>query len=131
MFDMTCSVHPHDDREVPGTGAINVSFTAKDFDPSVPDLGHDPLPVEPYVSPEYFVRERDSIFGKIWLNVARAIDLPELGSVVVKAVEVRNASVLITRGRDGVIRAFHNVCSHRANKVEWRTHGSSSAFICP
>ena len=108
-----------------------MSFTAQAFAPSVPDLGHDPLPVEPYVSPEYFARERDRIFGKVWLNVARAIEIPEPGNFVVKAVEVRNGSVLIARGRDGVIRAFHNVCSHRASKVEWRTHGSTSAFTCP
>lgn len=108
-----------------------MSFTANDFDPSVPNLGNDPLPVAPYISPDYFAREQDNIFGKVWLNVARTLEIPEPGNFVVKAVEVRKASVLITRGKDGVIRAFHNVCSHRASKVEWRTHGSSSIFTCP
>jgi len=49
-----------------------MSFTAHDFDASVPDLGNDPLPVDPYVSAEYFTAERENIFGKVWLNVARS-----------------------------------------------------------
>lgn len=108
-----------------------MSSTPHDFASSVPDLGNDPLPVAPYVSPEYFARERDNIFGKVWLHIARGLEIPQPGNFVVKAIEVRNASVLVTRGKDGIIRAFHNVCSHRASKVEWRTHGSSSVFTCP
>ena len=108
-----------------------MSFTAQHIDPSVPDLGDGPLPVGPYISSDYFALERDRIFGKVWLNVARGIEIPEPGNFVVKAVEVRNASVIIVRGKSGAIRAFHNVCSHRAAKVEWRTQGSARAFTCP
>ncbi|MFT4584400.1 MAG: phenylpropionate dioxygenase-like ring-hydroxylating dioxygenase large terminal subunit [Gammaproteobacteria bacterium] len=108
-----------------------MSFTLKDFDPSVPNLGNGPVSSEPYVSAAYFARERDNIYGKVWLNVGRAIEIPKPGNFVVKSVEIRNASVLITRGKDNVVRAFHNVCSHRASKVEWRTQGSSPVFTCP
>ena len=61
---------------------------------------------------------------------SREVEIPEPGDFVVKAVEVRNASVLITRGKDRVICAFHNVCSHRASTVEWQEQGASSIFTC-
>jgi phenylpropionate dioxygenase-like ring-hydroxylating dioxygenase large terminal subunit len=112
-------------------GASTMSFSEQDFAPSVPNLGNAPLSVQPYISSAYFESERNNIFAKLWLNVARVIDLPEAGHFVVKAVEVRNASVLIARGKDGLIRAFHNVCSHRASKVEWREQGTGSVFTCP
>ena len=106
-------------------------LTAKDIDPCVPDLGNGPLSTAPYICLDYFARERDNIFGKVWLNVGRLMEIPTPGSFVVKAVEIRNASVLVTHGKDGIIRAFHNVCSHRASKVEWRAQGTSSVFTCP
>ena len=106
-------------------------LTADNIAPDVPDLGNAPISTEPYVSLDYFARERDEIFGKLWLNVGRTIEIPTPGSFVVKAIEVRHASVLVTHGKDGVIRAFHNVCSHRASKVEWRAQGASASFTCP
>ena len=100
-------------------------------DPDVPDLGNDPLPVAPYLCEEFFQGERENIYGKLWLNVARGCEIPSPGDFIVRAVEIRNASVIVTRGQDGVIRAFHNVCSHRAAKVEWRKCGNTKLFSCP
>lgn len=99
--------------------------------PGVPDLGNDPLPITPYVSDEFFEGERTHLFGQVWLNVARGCEIPSAGDFVVRAVEIRNASVIVVRGHDGVIRAFHNVCSHRSAKVEWRKCGHTRVFSCP
>ena len=101
------------------------------IDPGVPDLGNDPLPVSPYLCQEFFEGERERIFGQVWLNVARGCEIPSPGDFVVRPVEIRNAAVIVVRGQDGVIRAFHNVCSHRAAKVEWRTCGNTKLFACP
>ncbi|MBA2526272.1 MAG: hypothetical protein H0V18_10930 [Pyrinomonadaceae bacterium] len=38
-----------------------------------PELGTDPLPVEPNTSPEYFERERARIFRHAWLNVGEEL----------------------------------------------------------
>ncbi len=100
-------------------------------DPGVPDLGHDPLPVTPYLCQSFFEGEREHIFGQVWLNVARGCEIPLPGDFVVRAIEIRNASVIVVRGQDGVIRAFHNVCSHRHAKVEWRNCGNTKLFTCP
>lgn len=101
------------------------------IDPGVPDLGHAPLPVSPYLCQDFFEGERERIFGQVWLNVARGCEMPAPGDFVVRQVEIRNASLIIVRGQDGVIRAFHNVCSHRSAKVEWRACGTTKLFSCP
>ena len=101
------------------------------IDPGVPDLGNDPLPVSPYLCQDFFEGEREHIFGELWLNVARGCEIPAPGDFIVRPVEIRNASVIVVRGQDGVIRAFHNACSHRSAKVEWRTCGNTRRFSCP
>jgi phenylpropionate dioxygenase-like ring-hydroxylating dioxygenase large terminal subunit len=89
-----------------------------------PGLGTGPVPAEPCISPEYFDLERERVFRRVWLNVGRVEDVPEPGDYVVHDLAVCNASVLLVRGKDGVIRGFHNVCSHRGNKVVWNEKGS-------
>ncbi len=84
-----------------------------------PELGTGPVPVEPCISPEYFELERERIFRRVWLNVCREEEIPEAGDYLVKDIEVCGVSLIVVRGRDGTIRAFHNVCRHRGNKLAW------------
>jgi phenylpropionate dioxygenase-like ring-hydroxylating dioxygenase large terminal subunit len=44
---------------------------------------------------------------------------------------VRSASVIIVRGKDGEIRAFYNICSHRGMKLVWEAKGRGGKFSCP
>jgi phenylpropionate dioxygenase-like ring-hydroxylating dioxygenase large terminal subunit len=44
-----------------------------------PDMGTVPLPVEPYISAEFFEKEREKIFRRAWLEVARVEELPNPG----------------------------------------------------
>ena len=95
-----------------------------------PELGTGPLPVEPYISREYFELERERIFRKVWLNVGRVEQIPNPGDYFVKDLAVCKTSVLVVRGKDDVIRAFHNMCSHRGNQLVWNPRGSCHAFTC-
>ncbi len=95
-----------------------------------PELGTGPLPIEPYVSPEFFEKERDRIFRRVWLNVGRVEQIPARGDYFVKDLEICRTSILIVRGEDGAINAFHNMCSHRGNRVVWDTKGSCQVFAC-
>src|SRR3990170_1308099 len=83
----------------------------------IPDMGDAPLPVEPYISPEFFEREREKIFKRAWLEVAREEDIPNSGDYLVQNIDVLKASVIVVRGQDHKIRAFHNICTHRGNKI--------------
>lgn len=95
------------------------------------DLGTEPVPVEPCVSPEFFELEREKIFRKMWLNVGRDEDVPRNGDYIVTNIAAGNASVLIVRGPDGKVRAFHNVCVHRGNRLAWEDKGHCNGlFVC-
>ncbi|MEN9925395.1 MAG: hypothetical protein RL268_1521 [Pseudomonadota bacterium] len=82
-----------------------------------PQLGQEPLPVTPYIDPAYYEKEKERIFKKQWLYVALEREVPEVGSYKVRRLDCADTSVIIIRGKDGVIRAFHNACSHRGNTV--------------
>jgi len=96
-----------------------------------PELGTDPIPIEPYTSHEYFEKERALIFRKAWLNVGRVEQIPNPGDYFVRDLAVCKTSILIVRGKDGTIRAFHNMCAHRGNKLAADTSGSCKGlFTC-
>jgi phenylpropionate dioxygenase-like ring-hydroxylating dioxygenase large terminal subunit len=82
-----------------------------------PELGQGPLPVSPYIDPAFYEKEKTHIFKKQWLYVALERELPGVGSYKVRRLDAADTSVIVIRGKDNVIRAFHNACSHRGNTV--------------
>jgi nitrite reductase/ring-hydroxylating ferredoxin subunit len=101
-----------------------------------PDLGTGDISFHDSVSPEFYELERDAIFRRAWLNVGRVEDVPRRGSYVTRELQVARASLLIVRGLDDEVRAFHNVCRHRGNKLVWEdepreeTRGMCRQFAC-
>ena len=96
-----------------------------------PDLGTSPLPTEPYISEEHFALERERVFRRSWLQVGRVEEIPRAGAYFVRDIDICNASVLVLRGSDGVVRGFHNVCSHRSNRLVADERGScGGALFC-
>jgi phenylpropionate dioxygenase-like ring-hydroxylating dioxygenase large terminal subunit len=110
------------------TATTNGKRWASDY----PELGTGPVPIEPCISPEYFELEREKIFRKVWLNVGRVEEIPQPGDFFVRELAVCKTSLLVVRGRDGQVRAFHNMCSHRGNKLEWDKRGrcQGGVFTC-
>ncbi|MGA7537690.1 MAG: aromatic ring-hydroxylating dioxygenase subunit alpha, partial [Steroidobacteraceae bacterium] len=98
-----------------------------------PEIGSPGIPVEPFISEHYFQSERVRLWPNVWLMVGRAEQIPEPGDYFVKAIPTVNASLIVVRGRDRVIRAFHNVCSHRGSQLCWEKseRGHVGAFKCP
>ncbi len=100
------------------------------------DLGTDPISYEDSVSPEFWELERAAIFKRAWLNVGRVEQLPRKGSYFTKEIVAARTSVIVVRDQDGEIRAFHNVCRHRGNKLVWtdfpgeETSGMCRQFVC-
>ncbi|MFX9097179.1 Rieske (2Fe-2S) protein, partial [Acinetobacter baumannii] len=45
--------------------------------------------------------------------------------------EMGSASVIITRGRDGKVRGFHNSCAHRGARLCQEAAGHAPRFMCP
>lgn len=95
-----------------------------------PDLGTAPIAVEPYISQAFFERERDLVFRRAWLNIGRVEQIARPGDFLVKDIAICRTSVVVVRDRNGAINAFHNVCSHRLNKLVWEDSGTCTGFKC-
>lgn len=75
--------------------------------------------------------EREAIYRRCWLYMAREEELATPGDYMVRDVEICGVSVLIVRGKDLQLRAFHNVCRHRGMPVAEGICGKADAFRCP
>lgn len=75
------------------------------------DVSATTLPAGYYTSADYFAREQQTIFQRHWLFAGRDDAAPEPGRYVTQ--RYGDTRILILRGDDGVLRAFHNVCRHR------------------
>lgn len=87
------------------------------------EIGTDPVPIDGLANPDYFEREREALFRRVWLNIGRAEQIPAPGDFLVKDLAVAHTSILAVRDRDGTVRAYHNVCQHRGNKLVWEDKG--------
>jgi choline monooxygenase len=85
------------------------------------------LPSRYYLDPEILELEKERVFGRTWQLVARAEDLARVGDFV--PVTVLDEPVVITRGIDDELRAFYNVCRHRAGQVAL-TKGNRKSLQC-
>jgi len=90
---------------------------AMPFTTQYPELGTGPIDVAPLIDPDLFELERDKIFKKTWLYVGRTEELPEPGDYKVRQIEVARTSLIIVRDKNGKVNAFHNICTHRGNKI--------------
>ena len=100
--------------------------TRKGTSERYPEMHTGPIPIEAYVSEEFFEQEREKIFKKMWLYVGRVERIPNPGDYFVQVVEAvrmhKNATYpgfIVIRGTDGKIRAFYNACQHRGTALAW------------
>ena len=99
-------------------------------------IGTAPVSYEDSISPAHYELERDAIFRRTWLNVGRIEQLARTGSYFTKELSAARTSVVVIRGSDGEVRAFHNICRHRGNKLVWNdypreeTSGVCRQFTC-
>jgi len=98
------------------------------FDPSVPIARARTPPSAWYFEPEVHELELASTFARAWRFVARADQVAAPGAWV-GGLHPR-APWLVTRGHDGVLRAFHNACRHKATPVALG-EGTCDELVCP
>src|SRR6476646_5987544 len=66
-----------------------------------------------YSDPALAGRERERIFARAWQYVGHLSEFGERAGYF--AARVGDIPVVVTRDRDGVLRAFLNVCRHRGS----------------
>ncbi|GHH99333.1 aromatic ring-hydroxylating oxygenase subunit alpha [Neobacillus kokaensis] len=86
------------------------------------------LPSWLYTKPEVVEVEKRVIFCRTWQYVGHESQFRKPGDYI--TTEVADRPIIICRGQDGEIRAFYNVCTHRAAKLA-EGEGNKSVFTCP
>lgn len=82
-----------------------------------PELSKTAVTAEQHISEGHFAREISEVFRKTWLFAGLATDISNPGDHFVREFKALKASIILVRGTDSVIRAFHNVCRHRCAKL--------------
>jgi choline monooxygenase len=80
-----------------------------------------------YTDPAMLAREKETIFRRTWQYAASLNQLRFPGNYV--AVDVAGIPIVLTRDLDSVLRAFYNVCRHRAGVVA-RGAGNRRTLQC-
>ncbi len=86
------------------------------------------LPADWYTSRELFELEQRTLFRRVWTCVGRTEQVARPGDYF--TCEVANEQVVVSRDRDGELRALSNICLHRAGPVAIGC-GHRKAFQCP
>lgn len=95
--------------------------------PALPAAGRT-LAARDYWDPEVHAAERAGIFGREWLCLGPAAAVAEAGSYVAECIA--GWPVLVVRDAEGELRAYHNVCRHRAGPLVDDGQGTCRSFVC-
>ena len=87
------------------------------------------VPAANYYDSDRWQLEMERVFKRAPLVLGFTCELPEPRSY--KALEVAGVPVLLSRGADGQMRSFVNMCSHRGSIVVPEGTGTARRFTCP
>ena len=105
-----------------------MSLTAREWErvPSLPPTHY--LDNSIYASEQIFGEEEEKIFKKSWIFVCHESEVAEVFDF--RTVVVAGTPLVVTRGEDGQIRTFLNICSHRGAEVVREPSGNALSFTC-
>ncbi|MEM9844893.1 MAG: aromatic ring-hydroxylating dioxygenase subunit alpha, partial [Pseudomonadota bacterium] len=81
-----------------------------------------------YTDPEVFRLEQEGLLSRTWQFAGHRSQIPNSGDYF--TFEIAEQSLFCVRGRDKEIRAFYNVCQHRAHELVSGS-GSARLLVCP
>ncbi|MEM7116972.1 MAG: aromatic ring-hydroxylating dioxygenase subunit alpha [Chloroflexota bacterium] len=87
------------------------------------------LPANWYYDPAIYQQEHEAIFYKSWWYQCHVTDIANPRDYY--CGQVMDQEIFLIRGEDGRIRAFYNVCSHRAHPLLGGCGTSKKAIVCP
>lgn len=98
------------------------------YDDADPDDGFS-LPAWLYSDGEFFNVEMARVMRPSWQVVCHVSDIANSGDY--HSLQFLNESIIVVRGDDGAVRAFANVCRHRASRLVDGQSGCVKKFVCP
>lgn len=87
------------------------------------------LPAAWYWSNEAWQVERREIWAKHWFLIGRAAQFDAAGDYV--SATLAGYPIFAIKGKDGIVRAFHNACRHRASPLVQECAGHTDRLACP
>ncbi|WP_437881188.1 aromatic ring-hydroxylating oxygenase subunit alpha [Pseudomonas sp. LRF_L74] len=94
---------------------------------------HDPLVsqslrAEAYTDPQWFKLDQQQIIAKSWQWVCHVEKVRDPGTYT--TADIAGHPIAVVRDQDGSLRAFYNVCKHRAHPV-LSGEGKVRRIVCP
>ena len=112
---------------------MNATLSSQQMD--ILQRGFDPVPQRSssinkvcYIDPQFLKVEQAQIFRKSWQFVCHEEKLNDVGSYV--TVDIQGQSIVVIRADNGELKAFYNVCKHRAHEL-LQGEGSVRMITCP
>jgi phenylpropionate dioxygenase-like ring-hydroxylating dioxygenase large terminal subunit len=88
----------------------------------------DRIPKARYFAADFFEREAERLWPRVWQMACRLEEIPAPGDFV--EYEILDQSVVVVHTGDGV-RAFQNACRHRGVRVVEGAGTRTDGFTCP
>ncbi|KXU39126.1 Rieske (2Fe-2S) protein [Ventosimonas gracilis] len=87
------------------------------------------LPQPFYCDDRLFDIDMQEIFGKEWLIAGMTCEIPAKGHFI--SLQIGKNPIVVVRGAEGKIHAFHNVCRHRGSRLCVTDKGKVAKLVCP
>ncbi|MEO1194209.1 MAG: aromatic ring-hydroxylating dioxygenase subunit alpha [Pseudomonadota bacterium] len=87
------------------------------------------LPREAYINEAWLEREREQLFSRSWTFAGVVQDFANPGDV--RTISAGNHSLIVVKGKDGRLRAFHNLCRHRGTELVEGNCNVGKRLVCP
>ena len=91
-------------------------------------LGSEDIPIDRYTSQEFFQKEAESMWTRVWQFACRVEDIPEVGDSLV--YDILDYSFIIVRSDKDTIKGYYNSCLHRGRKLKTE-RGFGKDIECP
>lgn len=92
-----------------------MTLDLSDYQPTEDLSTAETMPARWYTDPAILELEKEKIFYKTWQAIGRIEDVMRVGDFF--TCEVQDQPLVIVRNRENELRAFYNVCPHRASVV--------------
>ncbi len=108
-------------RQQPSTAPISTGF---DKNPAQSFSLH----ADAYTQSKWFAADKQNIIGRSWQWVCHVEKTRKPGSFT--TAEIAGQPIAVVRDKTGALRAFYNVCKHRAHQL-LSGEGQTSLIVCP
>ena len=84
-----------------------------DYSPD--EVRDDYVPKADFLDRRFHELEKEHLWPRVWQIACREDEVPNAGDYIV--YDIADDSIIVARGGDGALRAFHNVCPHRGTQL--------------